>query len=577
MLSARRVRLGRAALVIAASFLAASVSARDAWAQFELGCLEFDTELVSLELTGGPFPLPLATDPANALGDSVEGWGWVNSTVTITLSSQRPVTPGPASVGTAFAFPNVESFAGAGEGEGQCTTPIDPNQLDGEEFFVDSFFDVFFDITVTDVDARPGRDFAGLPDGMSFPLIDNGPANMASFYIAIFDKDAPNFGLIPPPEADPYIGHFNIEIPLGVDINANGENDKVKFTLATHSVGDGNRTFVTLPDGTVIDEFDSGAFLEGAVVDESSDPPFTIGSMLPSGLPDPAVFGGPTTATSNLLTPIVGVLDHFMFYGVKATKGAPKTPKFGPVHLQDQFDLADYDVIKPLELGLPADKNGEGFQDPEGPFGTHLKKYKVKRSKGQPKFTERLVDITNQCNQNLVVEVKKPDSLLVPSLKGLVAPPSGPFVHVVDHFLCYKAKVKDFPKGMQVTVLDQFDDPNRVYDLKGITKVCNPVAKSGQPIILSGPDKGAPFLIDPAFPVNPDAHLVCYKAKLAKKTIPQAGCGAIDPKNSTKIDPKQEKHAKIGGLFVLNQFGLEQLDTIIEREFCIPSAKQEIL
>ena len=36
------------------------------------------------------------------------------------------------------------------------------------------------------------------------------------------------------------------------------ENDKIKFTLATHSVGDENRTFIVLPDGTTIDEFDSG-------------------------------------------------------------------------------------------------------------------------------------------------------------------------------------------------------------------------------------------------------------------------------------------------------------------------------
>jgi len=59
--------------------------------------------------------------------------------------------------------------------------------------------------------------------------------------------------LIPPPETDPYIGHFLVEIPLGADINGNGENDKIKFTLASHSAGDENRTFIVLPDGTVIE------------------------------------------------------------------------------------------------------------------------------------------------------------------------------------------------------------------------------------------------------------------------------------------------------------------------------------
>jgi hypothetical protein len=129
---------------------------------------------------------------------------------------------------------------------------------------------------------------------------------MDSFYTRVFDKDAPNYGLIPPPEVSPYIGHFSIEIPLGGDINGNGENDKIKFTLATHSVGDENRTFIVLPDGTVVDEFDSAAFLEGSVVDESTDPPFTIGSLDPNtGLPDPNVFGGPTTGSSRLVNPVI--------------------------------------------------------------------------------------------------------------------------------------------------------------------------------------------------------------------------------------------------------------------------------
>ena len=119
---------------------------------------------------------------------------------------------------------------------------INPDELDGEQFFVDSFFDVFFDITVTDVDDRFGWDYAGQPDGAS---------------------------------------------------------------LATHSVGDENREFIMLPDGTVIDQFDSAAFLEGTVVDESTDPPFTIGFIDPNtGLPDPNTFGGPTTATSTLLNPV---------------------------------------------------------------------------------------------------------------------------------------------------------------------------------------------------------------------------------------------------------------------------------
>ena len=255
----------------------------------------FHTQLLSLSLTGGPYPIPLASDPGNLLGDSVSGYGFVNSLVLITLSSERGI-PGPPSLGQACA-----SRTQGATGLPSCTTqdPVDPNVLNGKTFYVDSFFDVFFDITVTDVDNRPGRDFAGQPHGASIVLTDNGPAHMQSLYSRVFDKNVPNYGIVPPPQVSPYIGHFQIEIPLGGDVNGNGENDKVKFTLAAHAVGDQNRTFVVLPNGTVLDNFDSAAFMAGSVVDMSTDPPFSLGSEV-DGHPVFGDFGGPTEASSLL-------------------------------------------------------------------------------------------------------------------------------------------------------------------------------------------------------------------------------------------------------------------------------------
>jgi hypothetical protein len=276
--------------------------------------LVFDTELVSLNLSGGPYPVPLASDPANLLGDSIDGYGFVDTEISITLSSQRPPEgtppgPGPASTGKACATIELNGLNAQLPClfDGLTPAPIDPAELDGQLFFVDSFFDVFFDITVTDVDFRPGRDFAGQPDGASILLPDNGPAFMQSIYEAVFDMEAPNFGLVPPPEVAPYIGHFQIEIPLGGDINGNGENDKIKFTIASHAAGDENRTFTQLPDGTTIDEFDSAAFLAGAIVDESTDPPFTLGAGSPvaPAFSGPGALSGPTTATSTLLNPLL--------------------------------------------------------------------------------------------------------------------------------------------------------------------------------------------------------------------------------------------------------------------------------
>ena len=130
---------------------------------------------------------------------------------------------------------------------------------------------------------------------------------MQSFYSVIFDMNAPNFGLIPPPQADPYIGHFAIEIPLGGDINGNGINDKIKFQLASHAAGNGNRQFIILPNGTVLDMFDSAAFLQGAVVDETTDPPFTLGAGSSSApaFSGPGSLSGPTSAASLLMNPVV--------------------------------------------------------------------------------------------------------------------------------------------------------------------------------------------------------------------------------------------------------------------------------
>lgn len=275
--------------------------------------------------------------------------------------------------------------------------------------------------------------------------------------------------------------------------------------------------------------------------------------------------------------PAVPVLDHFVLYKVKPTKGSPKFGSFAPVTLADQFGVADYRVDKPGRLGLPADKNGEGFVDPV----THLEDYKVKPIKGAPKFAPIAdVAVANQCN-DLRLEISKPVSILVPSSKSLVAPPPAPGIGAqVDHFLCYAAtvqrkladgtKLPKFPKGIQVVAADQFQ--SRRYDLTKITRFCNPVDKSGSPLIVSGPDKGRPVPITPASIRHSGVHLVCYQAKLAKALIPQTGCGPTTPDDrGTKIVPAQPKHVPVEPVFVNNQFGPHVEATIGEAELCIPS------
>jgi hypothetical protein len=164
-----------------------------------------------------------------------------------------------------------------------------------------NFFDAFYDITVTDVDARPGRDLAGQPDGASVVLRNCGPFSFESVYVQVFDKDQPGFGLALPPETSPYrADYIYIEIPMTGDINGNGQPDKIKFTMAVQSVQAANRTFNSLPNGTVIGSFEAGMLMGGAVADWYADPPFTVGALGANGQPSAAVFGGPVTTAIDL-------------------------------------------------------------------------------------------------------------------------------------------------------------------------------------------------------------------------------------------------------------------------------------
>lgn len=189
-------------------------------------------------------------------------------------------------------------------------------------------------------------------------------------------------------------------------------------------------------------------------------------------------------------------------------------------------------MTKPVSLANPADKNGEGIHDPD----THLEGYGL--AKG-PKHVRRNVRVNNQLGE-LQVTTTKADRLLVPTAKSLIGPIDSPNLdsHNADHFKCYKVKVMKgapkFPKGLQATVGDQLTDPPKVFDLKKPTRLCTPVNKEGESI------------------KNPDAHLLCFQAKPAKG---------------------QAKHQKKLRIFVNNQFGPGQVDTVAEEELCLPSTK----
>ena len=123
----------------------------------------------------------------------------------------------------------------------------------------------------------------------------------------------------------------------------------------------------------------------------------------------------PGTCPENLPAPDPGAhnVDHFKCYKIKISKGAPKFPKGLQVSVEDQFHQAKlYDVKKPKHLCPPVNKEGEGFQDE----AAHLMCYQVKAVKGEPK-TDKVLDIhvSNQFGEGRLDAIKE-DVLCVPSL-----------------------------------------------------------------------------------------------------------------------------------------------------------------
>jgi hypothetical protein len=232
--------------------------------------------------------------------------------------------------------------------------------------------------------------------------------------------------------------------------------------------------------------------------------------------------------------------DHFLGYKIKPTKGATEvfTPP-SPVTLTDPSNMsAVFDVKRPELLYPPANKNGEGVADED----THLEAYSLKLTKTdppQPKPPGRKnVHLQNQFG-DIVVDVGRPNRLLVPTAKNLTGPADLPGPNSMDHYRCNTVKI---PKGTTFTPIlgvlidDQFiDDPGKKFDLKKLLRLCTPVKKNDEALIN-----------------NPDTHLLCYQAKVSE--------------NEPKHEPRK-------GVHLHNQFGQEQIDTVREAEFCVPTTE----
>jgi hypothetical protein len=224
-------------------------------------------------------------------------------------------------------------------------------------------------------------------------------------------------------------------------------------------------------------------------------------------------------------------LDDFTCYQVRINPSGGSFGSVSGVTLVDEFESASATISRPKVLCPPTNKNAEGVVDDD----THLVAYAMRQSPGHTRRTG--LKVTNQLG-SVFLDTMRPDTLLVPTAKDLLASPPAPDLGAiaVDHYKCYRVKPTRgkpaFPSNTTVEVTDQFDTAPRLLALRKPRRLCNPVDKNGEGI------------------KNPNVHLLCYQAGPARG---------------------ERRHVPRLGLYINNQFGPLRLNTMREREFCIPS------
>lgn len=226
---------------------------------------------------------------------------------------------------------------------------------------------------------------------------------------------------------------------------------------------------------------------------------------------------------------IATALDHFKCYQVKAKERF----RSRAVSLDDQFEVEQAKVLKPVVLCAPVNKNREGIRQPLA----HLKCYAIRDVSRTQKPQGREVEVKNQFGTQTWT-VLQARTLCLPSLKRVVskrtprpAPPNGHPEKLVDHFKCYDVQAKKDFQPQTVSLNDQFEK-ERARVLKPVA-LCAPVSKNGQKTR------------------DPLTHLACYAIQDVSRS------------------PKSQGRVALVG----NQFGTETLTILEPQTLCVPSRK----
>lgn len=198
-------------------------------------------------------------------------------------------------------------------------------------------------------------------------------------------------------------------------------------------------------------------------------------------------------------------------------------------HVEDWFEDLFFTVTESRELCNPAGREGTV---PETP--THLNRYQLAAPKGTPRNMAKNVFVATEFG-TYPLDLVVGDKLLVPTAKSLTQPPAPLQVVDVDHFKCYDVKLHKgtkFPKGVQITLTDQFYTVPRTLDVKGPSHLC-PVARKNDEDVI-----------------DPCSALLCFDYKAAKG---------------------QAKFKALKNVYTNDQFGPLKQDTVDDDDVCVPA------
>ncbi len=191
--------------------------------------------------------------------------------------------------------------------------------------------------------------------------------------------------------------------------------------------------------------------------------------------------------------------------------------------LADQLGPGLVDVQRPKRLCNPADKNDE---DPPAPTDAeHMIGYEIKQT--QPLFTKLFAQPVSNQFGTILVDIVRPELMLLPTAKSLSGSPSPLPPDALNHFKCYRVKRAKF-RTTGLVVEDQLG--TYLVDIKKPFRLCVPADKNGEGTI------------------EPPDSLMCYKARNFPKRPPITG-----------------------PIFIDNQFGPMTFFVTRTREFCVPS------